>query len=203
MRRTREDAEQTRLKVIEAALELFSRNGYSNTTLAMIAETAGFSRGPIYWHFKNKDELYQAVLAVSQEPLERLIAESQARAAEPMAALEHFIGQWFRLLVTNRWHRQSFEILLNKTEFTAEMATALKRERELTRQMVQLLAGLIEQAQTRGAIPATQPAQSLGVLTYSNLMGITHTWLFSPKLFKLKDEAPFFTDRLMALLRVG
>ena len=38
MRRTKEDAEQTRLKIIAAALELFSRNGYSNTTLAMIAD---------------------------------------------------------------------------------------------------------------------------------------------------------------------
>ncbi|WP_369015286.1 TetR family transcriptional regulator, partial [Leclercia adecarboxylata] len=47
MLRTKEDAGQTRLKVIAAALELFSRNGYSNTTLAMIAEAAGFSRGPI------------------------------------------------------------------------------------------------------------------------------------------------------------
>ena len=36
MRRTKEDAEKTRLKIIEAALILFSRNGYSNTTLAMI-----------------------------------------------------------------------------------------------------------------------------------------------------------------------
>ena len=62
MRRTKEDAEQTRLKIIAAALELFSRNGYSNTTLAMIAEAAGFSRGPIYWHFKSKDEILRSVM---------------------------------------------------------------------------------------------------------------------------------------------
>jgi len=59
MRRTREEAEQTRLRVIAAALKLFSRNGYSQTTLAMIAAEAGYSRGPIYWHFRNKDELFE------------------------------------------------------------------------------------------------------------------------------------------------
>lgn len=201
MRRTKEDAEQTRQKVIEAALELFSRNGYSNTTLAMIADMAGFSRGPIYWHFRNKDELYQAVLAVSQEPLRQLIAESQAVAETPLAALEHFVSQWFRLLVTNPAHRRSFEILLNKTEFTAEMAVALKRERELTRQMVGLLADLVSRAQAQGVATTSQSPQSLGLLVYSSLMGITHTWLFSPKLFKLKDEAPAFTARLLVLLR--
>ena len=41
MRRTREEAELTRRRLIEAALKLFSRNGYSQTTLAMIAAEAG------------------------------------------------------------------------------------------------------------------------------------------------------------------
>jgi len=76
MRRTKADAEKTRLKIIEAALILFSRNGYSHTTLAKIAREAGFSRGPIYWHFQNKDDLYHAVLAYSQEPLSQLVADA-------------------------------------------------------------------------------------------------------------------------------
>lgn len=76
MRRTKEYAEKTRLKMIEADLALFSSNGHSRTTLAMIAAAAGFSRGPIYWHFTNKDELFVAVLSYSQLPLfsRRLLA---------------------------------------------------------------------------------------------------------------------------------
>ncbi|EWC40165.1 TetR family transcriptional regulator [Stutzerimonas stutzeri] len=198
MRRTKEDAEQTRLKIIEAALELFSRNGYSNTTLAMIAETAGFSRGPIYWHFKSKDELYEAVLAYSQEPLEQLIEHSRELAAEPAGALAHFINEWFRLLLEERWYRQSFEILLNKTELTAQMASTLKRERKLTRAMVQLLEELIATARQDG-----QSARSLAVLLYSSLMGITHTWLLSPKLFSLRAQAPFMADNLLALVALS
>jgi len=155
MPRTKEAAKQPRRKVIAAALELFSRNGYSNTTLAMIAQAAGFSRGPIYWHFKNKDELYQAVLTFSQEPLERLIERSRKLGADPLAAIGHFVREWFRLLLEDRWYRQSFEILLNKTELTAQMAS---------------------------------------------LMGITHTWLFSPKLFSLREQAEQLGDGLMELL---
>jgi TetR/AcrR family acrAB operon transcriptional repressor/TetR/AcrR family transcriptional repressor of mexAB-oprM operon len=198
MRRTKEDAEQTRLKVIAAALELFSRNGYSNTTLAMIAEAAGFSRGPIYWHFKSKDELYEAVLGYSQVPLERLIEQSRERAADPRAALEHFISEWFRLLLEDRWYRQSFEILLNKTELTAQMASTLKRERKLTRAMVQLLEELITKVQAN-----EESARSLAVLLYSSLMGITHTWLLSPKLFSLREQAPCMARSLLALVVPG
>ena len=198
MRRTKEDAEQTRLKIIAAALELFSRNGYSNTTLAMIAQAAGFSRGPIYWHFKSKDELYEAVLGYSQVPLERLIEQSRALAADPHAALEHFIGEWFRLLLDDRWYRQSFEILLNKTELTAQMASTLKRERKLTRAMVQLLEQLIAQAHAD-----EKPARSLALLLYSSLMGVTHTWLLSPKLFSLREQAACMADSLLALVAPG
>ncbi len=196
MRRTKEDAEQTRLKIIAAALELFSKNGYSNTTLAMIADEAGFSRGPIYWHFKNKDELYQAVLGFSQEPLERLIEQSQAMSDKPLDAIEHFISEWFRLLLENRWHRQSFEILLNKTELTEQMADTLKRERKLTREIVQLLKQLIAAAYPDAELP--DAGQSQAVFLYSSLMGITHSWLFSPKLFSLKAQCEFFTARLLA-----
>jgi AcrR family transcriptional regulator len=197
MRRTKEDAEQTRLKIIAAALELFSKNGYSNTTLAMIADAAGFSRGPIYWHFKNKDELYQAVLGFSQEPLEQLIEQCRSMAEQPLAAIEHFISEWFRLLLENRWHRQSFEILLNKTELTAQMADTLKRERKLTRTTVLLLQQLIE---ANGTSP-TETAESSALLLYSSLMGATHTWLFSPRLFRLKDHRHFFTKQLLASLQ--
>ena len=200
MRRTKEDAEQTRLKVIAAALELFSRNGYSNTTLAMIAEAAGFSRGPIYWHFKSKDELYQAVLTVSQEPLERLIERSRELAGKPAAALEHFVNEWFRLLLDDRWYRQSFEILLNKTELTAQMASTLKRERKLTRDMVQLLEELIELGQQEQVIQHCQAPRALALLLYSSLMGITHTWLLSPKLFSLREQAPLMASNLLSLV---
>ncbi len=197
MRRTKEDAEQTRLKIIAAALELFSKNGYSNTTLAMIADEAGFSRGPIYWHFKNKDELFQAVLGFSQQPLEQLISQSLGMADQPRSALEHFISEWFRLLLEDRWHRQSFEILLNKTEFTEQMADTLKRERKLTRDIVKLLEQLIEAADS-GDPPAPAKSHSRALFLYASLMGITHSWLFSPELFNLKSQQALFTQQLLA-----
>lgn len=198
MRRTKEDAEKTRLKVIEAALEQFSKTGYSRTTLAMIAAAAGVSRGPIYWHFKNKDELYEAVLHYSQEPLEQLVARSLALAATPHAAIHYLISHWFKLLIENRWHRQSFEILLNKTELTAEVAGTLRRERQLTHAIVKCLTQHIEALCPDAAAPAATRA----VLLYSALMGITQTWLTDPKLFSLKNNAEAFTQHLMQLLPV-
>ncbi|PKM29131.1 MAG: TetR family transcriptional regulator [Gammaproteobacteria bacterium HGW-Gammaproteobacteria-11] len=201
MRRTKEEAEKTRLKIIEAALTLFSRNGYSNTTLAMIATEAGYSRGPIYWHFKNKDDLYQAVLSYSQQPLESLISEAAEQQVQPLQAIDTFVRRWLDLLVEDSWFRQSFEILLNKTELTEALAPTLKRERKLTRRIIDTLSQLLAAARDKGLIPATQSPEQLGLMLYTLLMGITQSWLFAPKLFSLKKEREFFVGRMHALLQ--
>ncbi len=49
--------EKTRKKICETSLELFSKNGYSSTTVSEIAELAGIAEGTVYIYYKNKDEL--------------------------------------------------------------------------------------------------------------------------------------------------
>ncbi|PKM21905.1 MAG: TetR family transcriptional regulator [Gammaproteobacteria bacterium HGW-Gammaproteobacteria-14] len=200
MRRTKEDAEKTRLKVIEAALKLFSRNGYSQTTLAMIATEAGYSRGPIYWHFKNKDELYEAVIAYSQQPLEALVSQAREET-NPLQAIDNFVDAWFRLLVEDRWYRQSFEILLNKTEFTDSMARTIRRERQLTRAIINMFSHRladIDLPEKNQKTDAT--ADNLGILCYTYLMGITQSWLFNPRLFSLGELQPLFRERFRIMV---
>lgn len=51
-----------RAEILDAALELFSRSGYHNVTVAEIAEHAEFSVGTLYKFFKNKEDLYKALL---------------------------------------------------------------------------------------------------------------------------------------------
>lgn len=199
MRRTKEDAEKTRLRVIEAALVMFSRHGYSGTTLAMIAQEAGYSRGPIYWHFRNKDDLYQAVLEYSQLPLEQLLLEAQA-AQDPIEGILDFASRWLRLLLEDGWFRQSFEILLNKTELTEALTPTLERERQLTRQILDTLTALLERASQLKMVDDRSPRQ-LALLVYTQLMGITQSWLFAPGLFDLGSEQSFFLGNLHRLLQ--
>jgi len=195
MRRTREEAELTRKRVIEAALKLFSRNGYSQTTLAMIAAEAGYSRGPIYWNFSSKDELFEAVLGFSQQPLQQLVERARTEP-DPRRAIDDFVDEWFRLLVEDDWFRQSFEILLNKTELTAAMARTIRRERRLTRAIITTLGARIHEIRPAGDVDAG----SLGLLCYTYLMGITQSWLFAPKLFSLAERRDFFRTHLHAML---
>lgn len=72
MRRTKQEAEETRLAIMSKALELFSEKGIDVTSLSEIATAAGVTRGAIYWHFKNKWDLFDAIWLHYSEPVDRL-----------------------------------------------------------------------------------------------------------------------------------
>ena len=62
MRRTKEEAAQTRQDLLAAALTIFSQKGYEAARLEDIAEMAGVTRGAIYFHFGNKAGLFMALV---------------------------------------------------------------------------------------------------------------------------------------------
>ena len=61
-RRTKLEAEQTRHAILDAAERIFYAHGVTRTSLEEIAKHAGVTRGAVYWHFKDKIELCEAML---------------------------------------------------------------------------------------------------------------------------------------------
>lgn len=210
MRRTKEAAAQTRQTVIDAALRLFSQRGYSGTTFRAIAEEAGCSRGPIYWHFANKKELFEEILSFSQRPLEQLVV-SDLDLTRPRETARAFADRWLTLLIEDPYFRQSFEIFLNKTEFTEEMVETISRERALTQSLVSnfaLLVGAVKQlkVEERGHDPAPCSEVSQGIQhvvalsMYAYLMGITQTWLFNSDIVSLAQAKDQIVKHFCSLL---
>lgn len=57
VRKSREEAAETREKILDSALEIMSRQPFSKVSLTKIAERVGLSKGAVYWHFKNRNDL--------------------------------------------------------------------------------------------------------------------------------------------------
>lgn len=66
-RKCKEDAEKTRQAVLEAALDVFSEKGYAKATFDEIAARAGFTKGAVYWYFRNKADLVSALIVEYME----------------------------------------------------------------------------------------------------------------------------------------
>lgn len=85
--------ETAREEILDAAAELFTTRGYTNTSTRMIADAVGMRQASLYHHFSNKDELLDALLSGTVDaPLAvaRAIGESTARPAVKMYALAFF-----------------------------------------------------------------------------------------------------------------
>ena len=61
MRKTKIEAQKTRNYLLKAALDTFYTRGVSRSSLNEIAQTAGVTRGALYWHIKNKEYLYEGL----------------------------------------------------------------------------------------------------------------------------------------------
>ena len=185
---------------MDAALKLFGQRGYSGTTLRLIAEEAGCSRGPIYWHFANKEELFEEILAYSQVPLEQLVAMYRD-SGEPERAAEDFSRQWLRLLIDDSYFRQSFEIFLNKTEFTEAVAKTLARERALTASLIATFSAWVSSYRAANKLRGATPGDTVALSMYAYLMGITQSWLFNSDITDLDNSLDFFVGEFLRLMR--
>jgi TetR/AcrR family transcriptional regulator, cholesterol catabolism regulator len=86
----------TQKAIVETAAELFARQGFGATSLDDIAERLGATKGALYYHVKNKEEIlrliYLTVLNASEEPLHQIVTSSLSPAQKLRQAIEHHTG---------------------------------------------------------------------------------------------------------------
>jgi AcrR family transcriptional regulator len=89
-----ESQERTRRLLLDAASELFARDGFRATSLADVATAAGFSKGAVYSNFASKEHLF---LAAIEGEYARSLAELQPALATGggMASRLQILGEWF------------------------------------------------------------------------------------------------------------
>ena len=86
--------------ILEIAIEHFSKYGYSNTTLDGIASECGITKPAIYYHFRDKAALYEAVTC-SQFSLVVERIEKLTRTGSPVERLGNYISAFGEFLISN------------------------------------------------------------------------------------------------------
>jgi AcrR family transcriptional regulator len=79
------DPGNTRERILDAALDIFSTKGYHDTRMDEIVEESGTSKGAIYFHFPNKERLFLALVDQFADLLERRVTEAIRHEDEGIA----------------------------------------------------------------------------------------------------------------------
>lgn len=94
-------ATNTRSRILDAALDLFSEHGFDGTTLQQIADRLGFTKAAIYYHFPSKDDLLQALNEPAVTECEQLLAAYEQMGDTPSRA-SGFIEAYLEFLMRHR-----------------------------------------------------------------------------------------------------
>ena len=99
-RRERDKIRQ-RDEMLAAALELFPESGYHNVSMHQIAQKAEFAIGTLYKFFKNKEDLYKALMMATAERYHRTLKEVLGGKEEVLAVLENYVAAKARIFADN------------------------------------------------------------------------------------------------------
>jgi AcrR family transcriptional regulator len=140
----------TRAFILQTAAEVFAERGYADTTLAELIARSGLTKGAFYFHFASKEQLAYAVLEEKQRQWLQLVREQILKRPTAIEQLR-MLGPAL--------------IKLHRDDPSAYSASRLSRDlgrmpdlahnvRSLMNSWIELIAGIIAQAQQEGGLPA-------------------------------------------------
>ncbi len=201
-RKTKQQALETRQHLLEVALCLFSRQGVSATSLEDIAKAAGVTRGAIYWHFRNKSDLFSEIWAQSEAGIEEIVQAYRATFPDdPLTVLREVLVYILEATVTEERRRQMLEIICHKCEFVGEMAVVQQAQRRLCLQSYDRIEQILVACMEAKLLPADLLTRRAAVLMRGYISGLTENWLFAPQSFDLQKEARAYVAVLLEMFQ--
>lgn len=188
-RKTKEEAQATRELILDKAEEVFERQGVTRSSLQDVADAAGVTRGAIYWHFRDKADLFDAMLDRVRLPCEGACADlDRAEAARSRERLEA-LGAWvLGHLESDPQVRRVFGIAMHRTELCEELAPVFERRAEMIRGFVADMQTVLERAREAGYLREVQiqPVAAAWGL-FALIDGLMHNWTLNPEAFDLRQ----------------
>lgn len=187
-RRTKEDAQATRDRLLDEAELVFHAKGVSRSSLAEIAENAGLTRGAIYWHFKDKADLFNAMMDRATLPLENALQLVGAEpGVDPLEALRATLANTWQRMLHDVQLRRVFDVAVHQVEYVEELRAVRERHHAVREQCLADFRRAIEAgAQWRGVqlqMPAALAARGLQTLAW----GLIQDWLLDTEAFDLVE----------------
>lgn len=196
-RREREKARQ-RQEMLDAALSLFAEKGYHNVSMHEIAREAEFAIGTLYQFFKNKEDLYRALIREHVEKFHETLTRALEIEGDEIAVLKNYVRLKGEIFCANapmvrlyfaESHGSSFCI---RAGLDAEL-------REKHNQFLRTLASVFEKGMKRRRFRNIAPPSTLAIALDSIIHAHLFLWLESPE----RNPYPENPDTILNILFKG
>ncbi len=197
MRRTKEDAAVTRQKVLEAALKVFSVKGYTASKLDDVAQAANVTRGAIYWHFKDKADLFNTLVREVGLQRDEVIQQVIAEGGTFIDIFRRILIRLLQVVEEQRQVRAIMELALFKVDQLPELAEGQAVRLEANRTLIRNMATFLQMGIDAGDVRADLDPHDAARAAVAFQQGIATLWLYDPSTFSLAERAPALADVYM------
>lgn len=179
-RRTKQDALATREALLDAAERVFEQRGVARSSLADIAQAAGVTRGALYWHFKDKAELFNAMMERVTLPLESELAGAAEAPGDPIDTLTARLYRSLHQIASDERTQRVLNIATMMVEHVEDLWPVRERHIRTDRANVALVTQVFERASALRGQPLRAPAATLAEGFHALVRGLVYSWLLQP-----------------------
>lgn len=199
-RKTKEEAQATREGILDAAQACFHEFGVAGTSLAAIGARAGYTRGAVYWHFKNKTEVLTAMIDRERVPfIERLRRTTSARRNTPILDLRSALLVSFQELAEDERLRNMMEIML-RNDLSVESQAMQELQRQSSMEELDIFAAAFARACELGQMRGEVDVQTAARIVHASLTGVLYSAMLEPQLFEIKRDGMQMLDTIFTAL---
>lgn len=203
MRKTKTEAQKTRQHLLDAALEVFWRDGVTRASLQAIAQEAGVTRGALYWHFKNKEDLFETLFEQQYADFFAAFNDQTLRDNQDVwTHLQHNLTTMFETLATRESKHKFCNVMFSKCEQTAgrnDYRTGVPLHRLFQKQ----IAYALQLSREQGRLPENTDIELAAIYLESSLVGLIKIWIDEPERFDLIAKSKRVIAANMRVLQQG
>ena len=168
-----DDLPSTRGRILDAAMDRFSKKGYHDTKLDEIVDDARVSKGSIYFHFPSKEKLFLALVDQFADLLERRVDEAIAPMTSSMARVRVAVET---VLDTFSRYRQPAKLLLVQALGLGSVFE--KKRQQVNERFALLIEKHLREAVAAGEIPPID-TEVTAHAWMGAIYGLTIQWLLT------------------------
>ncbi len=198
----RKKTQETRDKLLDAAESVFNKKGVSHTTLNDIAEEANVTRGAIYWHFRNKVDLFNAMIDRVREPIRAMIEEiADEKTEDPLGRLRERSIFLMREILENPHYHKVMNILYHKCEYTDDTSEFLEYFQDWTTRSRATLIKVLTNARDKKQLPEDIDINLAGLALHVVFNGLLNSWLLMPDGFNLVEDSDRVFEAVFSMMK--
>ena len=195
VRRTREEALTTRVSILDAAECVFHEKGVAHASLEDIAAAAKVTRGAIYWHFKDKAELFDAMMERVMLPVEAITEGAEGAAkADPLSLLRRTAIDVLLRTARDAKTRRVFDIAYHKCEYVGDAAGVRDRHIASQKECLGTIEDGFRACVKIGQLPRSIDPKVAAIGAMSLVSGLIANWVLAPRSFSLEKHAQTLVD---------